>query len=271
MSISKLAAIILAVALIASAAANIYFITQTTESGSATKVDMLNTLSQIQLQVDTELTRIGQSLAYASEQLSTVGLTGAQADAILSELAANSSFIIDAGTQNMDRTMVAIQPPEYSSTIGQDVGEQKWLNTNPNGEITPMMTPVIPLIENMTGIAMAAPVFDSNKEMIGVISVIFNPHELLSSSISEVTRDPQYEFTVLQLDGLIMFDSHSAQGQNFFTSTDNTEILNIGNQIVNDSSGYSTYTIEGGEQKQSYWTTINAYGQDWRLIIHHAI
>ncbi len=168
--------------------------------------------------------------------------------------------------------MVAVQPDEYSSTIGQNVGEQKWLNTNPDGAITPMMTPFIPLIENCSGIAMAAPIFNVNKEMIGVVSVIFNPQQLLDASIKAVTTDPQYEFTVMQLNGLMMFDSNSAaQGQNFFASTDNTEILNIGHQIVKDSSGYSTYSTGSGQQKQSYWTTIGSYGGEWRLIIHHTI
>jgi hypothetical protein len=26
----------------------------------------------------------------------------------------------------------------------------------------------------------------------------------------------------------------------------------------------------GTQQREAYWTTINAYGQQWRLVIHHA-
>jgi hypothetical protein len=275
MSKSKLIATILAAALIISAAANIYLITQNNNSNNTTRVEMVNTLNQIQLQVDAELERMGQSLSYASEQLSSSGLTGTQADAILTALAANSSFIVDAGTQNMNNIMVAVQPAEYSDTIGQYVGEQKWLNTNPNGEITPVMTPVIPMIEGFDGIAIAAPVFNSNKEQIGVVSIIFDPQELLSASISAVTQDPQYQFTVMQLNGLMMFDSTpSSQGKNLFTDAsfaDETDIINVGHEIVKESSGYSTYTTGSGQQKQCYWTTISAYSGEWRLIIHHTI
>jgi hypothetical protein len=137
---SKLVITVLAVALIISAAANIYIGVQTfTASGSdpyKTRVDMTSVLSEVQAKADQEITRIGQSLIYAAEQLGSVGLTGAQADAILSALAANSSYIIDAGTQDMNRIMVAIQPSTYSSSIGKTIGEQKWLNTNPDGAIT---------------------------------------------------------------------------------------------------------------------------------------
>jgi hypothetical protein len=171
--------------------------------------------------------------------------------------------------------MVAIQPSKYNSTIGQPVGEQKWLNTNPNGAITPMMTPVIPLIENLTGIAMAAPIFDSNKEMIGIVSIIFDPQALLESSISAATQHTQYEFTVMQLNGLIMFDSNpNTQGKNIFTNsefTGNTDLITVGHQIAQDSAGYSTYPTGDGQQKQCYWNTISNYGGEWRLVIHHAL
>lgn len=269
---SKLVTIILAVVLVASLAANVYLYTQTGNSNNAAKVGMVDTLNQIQVQTDAELDRIGQSLIYASEQLGTTGITGTQADAILSALAANSTFIIDSGTQNLDRTMVAVQPAEYNGTIGHDVGEQKWLNTNPNGAISPMMTPVIPLIEDLDGVAMAAPVFNANKEMIGVVSVIFDPQVLLDASIKAVTTDAQYEFTVMQTNGVMLFDSHTTvHDLNFFDSTDNAEVLAVGSQIAKDSSGYGTYSIGDGQQKQSYWTTVSAYGGEWRLIIHHTL
>jgi hypothetical protein len=267
----KIITAVLAVALIASLAGNIYLITQTAPASSndSTRVAMVDTLSQIQAKVDAELERMGQSLIYASEQLSTTGLTGPQADTILAALAANSTFIVDAGTQNMTNIMVAVQPAEYNDTLGMYVGEQTWLNTNPNGDITPMMTPVVTMVEGFKGNAIAAPVFNTDKLQIGVVSIIFDPQKLLTASIEAVTQDTQYEFTVMQPNGLILFDSHSQTLVNFFTETTNTEMLTVGHQIAQTSSGYSTYTISDGQAKQSYWTTINAYGQEWRLITHH--
>jgi len=268
---SKLLTIILAVVLVASLAANVYLCTQTGNTNDATRVAMVDVLNNIQVQTDTELQRIGQSVTYASQQLTTTGLTGTQADAILIALAANSTFIIDAGAQDMNNIMVAVQPAEYSGTIGQNVGEQLWLNTNPKGDITPVMSPVIPMVEGFDGVAVAAPVFDSSKMQIGVVSVIFDPQVLLDASIKAVTTGTQYEFTVMQPNGVMLFDSHdTVQGLNFFDNADNTEILAVGNQIAKDSSGYGTYSIGDGQQKQSYWTTISAYSGEWRLIIHHA-
>lgn len=124
------------------------------------------------------------------------------------------------------------------------------------------------MIEGFQGNAIAAPVFNTDKAQIGVVSIIFDPQELLTASIQAVTEDTQYEFTVMQPNGLILFDSHSQTLVNFFTETTNTEVLAVGHQIAQTSSGYSTYTTDG-QAKQSYWTTISAYGQEWRLITHH--
>lgn len=271
---SKIITIALAIILIASIGANIFFacFIIAPNPNDQTKLGMVSALSQVQVNIDRELQRIGCSLAYASQQLTQTGLTGAQADAILSALAANSTFILDAGTQNLNGIMVAVQPASYSSAIGIDVGEQKWLNTNPVGAITPMMTPVIPLIEGTTGIAMAAPVFNANKVMIGTVSVIFNPQQLVNAAVAQAPDGAKYEFAAMQTDGLTMFDSEpDYQGTNLITNTTvpgYSLIINSVRQTADNISGYYLYDYQGTNW-QTYWTTINAYGQNWRLSVHH--
>jgi hypothetical protein len=275
MNRSKIIVIALAVLLIVSIGANIFFASFiiAPNPNDQTKLGMVSALSELQVNVDRELQRIGCSLAYASQQLTSTGLTGAQADAILSALAANSTFIIDAGTQDLNRVMVAVQPASYSSAIGVNVGEQKWLNTNPNGAITPMMTPVISLIEGTEGIAMAAPVFDSNKEMIGTVSVIFNPQQLVSACAAQTPDGSKYEFSAMQTNGYCLYDSEPEyQGINLLTNTtlpDYSLIINSVRQTADNISGYYLYDYSGTNW-QTYWTTINAYGQNWRLSVHHS-
>ena len=101
MSKTKLTTL-LAIVLIISVVANVYFLTRNDNSKNSaqTKVEMITTLTKLQVQTYTELERIGNSLVYASQQLSATGLTGYQADAVLSALVANSSFIINAATEN---------------------------------------------------------------------------------------------------------------------------------------------------------------------------
>jgi hypothetical protein len=274
MNKSKIIAITLAALLIASIGANIFFASFiiAPNPNDQTKLGMVSALSLVQQNIDRELQRIGSSLAYASGQLTQTGLTGAQADAVLSALAANSTFILDAGTEDMNNIMVAVQPPKYSNVIGIDVGEQTWLNTNPNGPIKPLMTPVIPLIEGTTGIAMAAPIFNTNKQMIGTVSVIIDPQALVSACIAQTPYGDTYEFAAMQTDGYCMYDSEPEyQGTNLLTNTtipDYSLIINSVRQTADNVSGYYLYDYSGTNW-QLYWTTINAFGQDWRLSVHH--
>ena len=144
MAKTKLAAILLAVALIISLGVNLYFLSQnpslnSQKTANQAKIDLTATLTQAQTSIDTELDRIGASLIYASKQLGNTGIVGAKANTILNALVQNSSFIINAATENLDNTIVAAQPANWSYIIGRNVGQQTHLNPNPHGEITPMM------------------------------------------------------------------------------------------------------------------------------------
>jgi hypothetical protein len=282
MTKSKTLLSLLSAALIVSLFANLYFATQSLASNSAdtTRVDMTATLSRAQTSIAAELNRIGESLVYASEQLSSVGIVGDQADLVLSALAANSSYIINAATENMDNIIVAVEPSNWSSIEGKNVGEQTYLNPNPYGPITPVMTPVILLQSGMMGNAIAAPVFNNDKELIGFVSVIFDPLTLIQNSISIAVADKPYEIIGMQTDGLMVYDSDPAQQwKNMFTDpayADYTSLLELGHKVADAPSGYGTYTftLNGSTtpaEKECYWTTVSAYGQEWRLVVIHTL
>jgi hypothetical protein len=271
--------------LVVSIAANIYLGSQNLalsnqRSADQTRIDMTATLTQAQVSINREIERIGVSLIYASKQLSTTGIIGDQADKILSVLTANSSFIINAATQNLDNIIVAVEPENWSYIIGKNVGEQTYLNPNPYGDITPVMTPVIALQSDIMGIALAAPIFNTDKELIGTVSVIFDPPTLISACVASASAGKSYEFIGMQLDGLMVYDSDPAQQwKNLFTDpayADYISLLLLGHQIVDESSGYGTYTytLNGQTQlaeKECYWTTISAYSSEWRLALVHAL
>jgi hypothetical protein len=280
----KNATMLLVAILIVSLGVNVYLVSQNALFSnkmvvSQVKLDMVAVLNQAQVSIQAEVKRIGDSLIYASEQLSSTGISGSQADAILSNLAANSSFIINAATENLDNIIVAVQPANWS-IIGKNVGQQNYLNPNPYGEITPVMSPVIPLQSGMNGNSLVAPIFDSNKELIGVLSVIFDPSTLIKTSVLAATAGKPYELIGMQLDGLMVYDSDPAQQwNNLFTSSayaNYPSLVSLGHQIVEEPSGYGTYNYNAIgttqlTQKECFWTTISAYGQEWRLTIVNSL
>jgi hypothetical protein len=277
---SKLAFILLAILLIVSVVVNVYLASQNASlsnqgASDATKVQMSALLSAVQTKTDSEIARIGNSVIYASQQLTATGISGDQARHIIAALDANSSYIIEAATQNLDRKMIVVEPQAYYKSEGQIIGPQKWLNTNPEAAITPTMTPVIMLITNQSGCSIVAPIFDSNKVMIGTVSAIFDPQALVGDAIQAAAPNSGFSFTATQLDGLVVYSgAPDFKGKNIFT--DPTIAANYPgvkeSALVTStkSSGYQTYGV-ASQPRESYWTTISAYGQEWRLVIHHAL
>jgi hypothetical protein len=278
--------IILIAALIASICANIYLSNQNStlnskNSANAAKVDMTTTLSAVQVSTDSEIKRIAESLIHSSKQLSSVGISGTQADAILSALAANSSFIINAATENLNSIIVAVEPSNWNYIKGRNVGEQTYLNPNPNGEITLVMTPVIPLQSDIMGNALAAPIFNSDKELIGTVSVIFDPAKLLNDTVIAALEGTTYTSTIMQIDGLMIYDTDPLQvDKNMFTDSayaNYTQLLLLGHHVAEYSSGYGTYkfTVNAASpivvNKECCWASVCAYGQEWRIVIQHSL
>ena len=276
---SKLTIILLAVLLVVSVTANVYLASQNASLGSqakvdATKVEMSVLLSAVQAKVDSEIAQIGNSVIYASQQLTTTGISGDQARQVIAALDANSSYIIEAATQNLDRKMVVVEPVAFHTSEGQIIGPQKWLNTNPEAAITPTMTPVIMLITNQSGCSIVAPVFDSNKVLIGTVSSIFDPQAMIDGAIKEVAPNSTYSFSAAQQDGLLVYSgSPDFKGKNPLTddalASKYPGVRESAQATSTVSSGYHLYMV-GSQQREAYWTTINAYGQQWRLVIHHA-
>lgn len=286
MNKTKTLATIFAVIVIASLSVNVYLASQNStlssqNSADAAKVDMVATLTKAQTSTDVELKRIGESLIYASKQLSNSGISGAQADQILNALAANSSYIINAATENLNNTIVAAAPVNWSYIIGRNVGPQAYLNTNPIGEITPVMTPLVAVQSDMMANIVAVPIFNGDKELIGYISVIFDPAKLLNTTITAALEGTDYTTTVMQVDGLMIYDTDPLQlNKNMFTDpayANYTQLLLLGHHVADYTSGYGTYkfTVDAASpivvNKECYWTTVSAYGQQWRIALQHSL
>ncbi len=287
MSKLKILAYLVTIALVISVGVNAFVVNQNFTLSNQNKakgaqLEMSTILAQVQVQVDAELRKLGGSLAYASEQLSAIGLEGDQARVVLSALAANSSFTIEAATQNLNRTMMTVEPAAYHSSEGKILGPQKWLNTNPLGPIQPCMTDVLPLIVGFRGVSIVAPVFDLNTTLIGTISIAFDHVALIKASVTQAVAGTPYTMWATQtIDGLVIYDADPDQiGLMLFSDPayeQYPQMLTVMHQIVDMPSGHSTYqylrTLASAQlvTKECYWSTVSEYGGEWRLVIVHVL
>jgi branched-chain amino acid transport system substrate-binding protein len=286
MSRLKLLTIALIAALILAVAVNVYQYTLNLEvskqkNEASAQLEMKTRLSQVQSEVNGELQSLDEALIIACGQLSVTGLTGAQANAVLSGLVANNSLIVNAATADAKDVLLAVEPKNYSGIIGEDISGQEQ-NIHMHQIMRPVMSNLIPLVEGFPGVVMVAPVFNTDNRFIGSLSIVIQPRALIEKYVTPTIADGQFSMWSMQLNGTLIFDPDPAQqGKNLLTDpiyTDYPEVQAFTHQVAVEKSGYGTYNFfdknlndSSGRviSKEAYWTTIGVYNAQWRLVIVH--
>jgi len=272
----KLLVILLTVILVVSIGFNAY---QWSQNLSLTKQsnEMPLMLIQSEAAINAELLKLDRLLSNACQQLSTIGLTGPEAENILNGLCSeNSDIIINAATADKKGILLAVQSNEYGNITGQDVGNQEQY-IEMHKTMHPALSNLISLVEGFPGIVMVSPVFDTNKQLIGSLSIVFQPYQLIHPIVKDSTKGI-YTIYALQKNSTLIYDANlEEQGRNIFTDEEyagHTELQTFIHKVVDTQSGYGTYSYYDDlaasrplVNKEAYWTTIGIQNTDWRLVI----
>lgn len=277
----KLLVTVLVIILIASLAFNAYqYSTNLSLTTQSSKEDMASRLIHDAANINEDLLTLDSLVADACQKLSSTGLTGAAAEQVLSDLyTQHSDIIVNAATSDKKDILVAVQPSNYSNIIGEDIADQEQ-NIEMHRTMRPALSNLIGLVEGFPGIVMVAPVFNTDGQFIGALSIVFLPYELIHP-IVESSVQGVYTIYALQHNGTLIYDAGAEQGKNIFTDEEYqgyTELQTFIHQVVDTQSGYGTYSyyddLAAGRplvNKEAYWTTIGIYNTDWRLVIAHTI
>ena len=283
MAKTKLIIALLVVIVVVSLAFNGYqWSSNLTVSKQNDKEEMALLLIHAEASINAELIRLDGVLLEACQKLSTAGLTGSQADKILSDLYTNNpSVIVNAATADAKDILLAVQPANYSNIIDQDIKDQEQ-NLQMHKTMRPALSNLIPLVEGFPGIVMVSPIFSPNGQFIGSLSIVFQPYQLINPIAQEAVKGTDYIMYALQTNGTLIYDANTVeQGKNIFTDSDYTAYAGLQSfihQVVDTQSGYGTYEFFDDTNpskpvvnKEGYWTTIGIYNTAWRLVIAHAI
>ena len=275
----KLVIAVLMAVLIVSLAFNAYQWSSNSLSSSQTKKEvMAASLIHDSTTINAELQKLDDLVSNACQQLSLTGLTGAGAETVLSDLCAQDPvLIVNAATADKNDILLAVQPSEYSSIIGEDIKSQEQ-NIEMHKTMRPALSNLIDLVEGFPGIVMVAPVFNANEQFIGSLSIVFLPYELIHPIVEDSVQGI-YTIYALQRNGTLIYDAGIEQGKNIFTDEEYqgyTELQTFIHQVVDTKSGYGTYSYFDDlapsrplVSKEAYWITIGIHNTDWRLVIAH--
>ncbi len=250
--------------------------TNLTLTNLSKREDMATLLIHDVTAINSKLLEVDSAISNACQELSITGLVGAEAEKILNDIySENSDIIVNAATADKNDILLAIQPNNYSSIIGQDIKNQEQ-NIEMHTTMRPAASNLINLVEGFPGVVMVAPVFNANGQFIGSLSIVFLPYELIHP-IVENSIQSVYTIYALQKNGTLIYDNSTEQGKNVFTDEEYqgyTELQTFIHKVVDTQSGYGKYSYYDDlapsrplVNKEAYWMTIGVYNTDWRLVI----
>jgi hypothetical protein len=245
------------------------------------KQEMVSQLMHTQNNVNTKLAELEATMKTACQQLSTAGLTGSQADAILSQAAASDPIIMNSAATDTNDILVNVKPDTYN-VVGDDITNQEQ-QLMMRQSLQPVMSNVIMLVQGFPGVVLVAPIFDSKDQFMGALSLVIQPSLLVNESIAS-SGATTYSMWAMQTNGTLIYDPDpTQQGKNLLTDpiyADYPEVQAFTRQVAAQQSGYSTYQyyVKNLDQTQSqvvskeaYWITVGIYGTEWRLVIWNAL
>lgn len=228
-------------------------------------------LAVILADVDAVLMRTASTIA-------GVGFEAAEARAAAAQLCAGRAYAVDCFTLDAQGIVRIAEPEAYRDHEGVDISDQpqvQELLANRH----PVMSDMFLAIEGFQAVDIEYPIL-SGSALIGAQSILVRPEQLCGSAIAPLLEGTSYKAWVMQLDGLITYESDPTQvGLNLFSDPlyqDYPELLELGRRIAAapDGQGGYTFLIHGTQQvvhKEAAWSTVSLYGREWRLVIYWVV
>jgi hypothetical protein len=238
--------------------------------------EMTEYLVDISAALQKELLSIDRATADAANDLEGSSLNDNHARAVLNDVAIASSNIINVVTTDVDGTILAAEPSEYSGIEGMDIGYQDTMKIaleQGQSAISPLDT----VVEGFGAVYIVYPIFDDQGKIMGSISTLFCPGWTMDN-ITEAQESSDINAMIMQNDGVVLYDPDTDQiGRNTFTDPlyqNFTEIKAIASRMVNESSGSGSYSFQlSGEEvhKTVLWTTVGLMGARWTVAAIRAV
>ncbi len=240
--------------------------------------DMAYFLMQLQSSIQGQLNDLDRTVADSSYQLSAAGIEGEKARSILLNLTDSSPDFIEATTGSPEGKIVAAEPAVFRNSEGTDISKNDATISLMQNR-SPVFSSVFRLVEGYDASIISYPVFSVSDEFIGGIGAIIKPAKLLGSIIAPMLNETNYSVTVMQKDGLSLYDSDPGQvGKNLFDDPmyqGYPQLLALGKNVVAEPSGKGGYVFLNKQHdrnvtKEVYWTSVGLHGNEWRLVVSRA-
>ena len=234
-------------------------------------------LSELEKEITAELNKMDQDLALLSGRISDIDLKTAGTRKMLGDFCRSHTYAVDCAVVDRNGRMVLVVPEEYSGFEGSDISAQEQIIRLQESK-KPVLSNVIKTVEGIDAVDLEHPVFSSQSELAGSVSLLFRSESLFSYVITPVLKGMPAEAFVMQTDGRILYDADNKEvGRMLFDDPlykPFPQLLALGTLISREKKGAGSYEFlqEGSEKlvkKDAYWTTVGLHGTEWRLVVMH--
>jgi hypothetical protein len=183
--------------------------------------------------------------------------------------------VIETAFVDLKGVMRYIEPRDYKNFEGTDISAQEHVAKLRKNKV-PVFSNGFKAVEGFLAADLAYPVYDSQKNLIGSISVLLRPDLLVKSILKKSTIPDDYELWIMQPDGMLIYDQDSDEiGRNLFNDPMYAEyesLLALGKKVASTPSGSGSYIFLAPGSKEKViknviWQSIRLHGREWRVAL----
>jgi hypothetical protein len=243
--------------------------------GTGTKIPPI--LSELENEISAELNKVDRNLADLAGKFSVTETAPAGKRELLSRLCLKYPYAEDCAFVDREGRLAIIEPGKYSEFEGADISRQEQI-IRLRKSLKPVLSEVIRMVEGFDAVDLEHPVFSSQGEFRGSVSILIRPESLLSHIITPVLQGVPVEVFVMQTDGRIIYDEDKEEvGRMLFEDPiykPFPQLLEVGARIAGEKTGTASYEfmqkgLEKMVMKDAHWTTVGLHGTEWRLVVMH--
>ncbi|MDH7511011.1 MAG: hypothetical protein QHH04_08240 [Methanolinea sp.] len=225
--------------------------------------------------IQQDLDKLDATVSLAAHNLGATGLSGPEVDGILRSIVSSHPCIHTAITYDANGTVRAAEPADVKVIIGSNLLDQE----NVQQAIAtkePLMSEYFALAEGGEAVSITHPVFSSNGEFLGAVSMTFSPSCLVAPYAGEAMGYAPVIVNVAQQDGRILYHPDRALiGKPTFNETTFASfpgVLALARRYADERSGYATFSFyrTGTDvvvEKEAFWDTVGLHGTEWRVMV----
>jgi hypothetical protein len=232
-------------------------------------------LERMQKEVHAVFTAVESDLKQVIDALTAVEFTSDESRSRLVKLIEKFGYVEGVAIVGLDGRIVTFEPEKNHAYEGHDISFQDHMKQFAAHK-RPVLSNILPLIEGGYGAVIVRPLYGADKNLRGSINVVVRPHRFLDTVFKPILENFPVGACMMDTNGVIVYDRDFDEiGANVFSDPryESFESLkSFARQMQTEKDGVGIYEyFEDGTNKpvtkHMYWTTVQMYGTQWRVIL----